>query len=82
MNEFREKTEELQRALIAEKLAQCTAEQQSFFHRLYPEGIPAASLENAFNLCERTIKKNQAKAERVTEIDYSGAGCDSYGAIE
>lgn len=82
MNEFRQKTEELQRALIAEKLAQCTQQQQALFHRLYPEGIPTSLLENAFNLCDRTVKKNQAKAEKVTEIDYSYAGHDSYGGVE
>lgn len=46
-------------------LAECTAEQQAFFLRLYPGGLEKMDhdkLCNAIDQCQRTIKKNAARA--------------------
>lgn len=48
------------RAILQKKLEQCTAPQQELFGRLYPGGVPVSKLGNAIDLCERTIKKNEA----------------------
>lgn len=49
------------RDTLAELLAQCTEEQQTFFHRLYPGGVkkmPGSKIDNAIDQVERTIVKN------------------------
>jgi len=53
------KTEEFQRQELANLLAQCTPEQRKFFHgRVFPNGVPRDKLVSAYDLCERTLKKN------------------------
>jgi len=59
--ELESKVEEFKRGLLNEALLQCTKEQQEFFHRIYPSGVPEKALANAIDLCNRTIKKNNAK---------------------
>ncbi|MCK9459524.1 MAG: hypothetical protein M0R80_07790 [Proteobacteria bacterium] len=61
MNTLDGLTEEFQRQQLAEILSQCTPEQQEFFNiRVFPNGVPADKLSSAYDLCERTIKKNMA----------------------
>jgi len=54
------KVEAFKRGLLNEALAQCTADQQAFFHRIFPGGVAESKLVGAIELCERTIKKNEA----------------------
>lgn len=63
MSELQKKTCDFQRGLIREMLHQCTEQQVTLFHKLYPKGIPVKDkdIANAYELCERTIKKNQAR---------------------
>lgn len=58
--EVEAKVEEFKRGLLNEALAQCTADQQAFFHRIFPKGVPEENLIGAIDLCERTIRKNKA----------------------
>lgn len=52
--------EETRRGVLADLLAQCTDEQRALFGRIYPRGVPKCMIDSAIDLCERTIKKNQA----------------------
>ncbi|MFA5767583.1 MAG: hypothetical protein WC919_06700 [Candidatus Paceibacterota bacterium] len=53
------KTEEFQRQELAEILELCSPEQRKFFHeRVFPNGVPKDKLVSAYDLCERTLKKN------------------------
>jgi hypothetical protein len=53
------KTEEFQRQQLADILAQCTPEQQKFFNeRVFPNGVSKDRLASAYDLCERTLRKN------------------------
>jgi hypothetical protein len=53
------KTEEFQRNELAKLLALCTIEQQKLFReRVFPNGVPTDKLVSAYDLCERTLKKN------------------------
>jgi len=58
--EINSKVEEFKRELLREALEQCTEEQQAFFHRIFPAGVPESKLVGAIDLCERTIRKNKA----------------------
>jgi hypothetical protein len=53
------KVEAFKRGLLNEAFMQCTAEQQAFFHRIFPNGVPEDKLVGAIDLCERTIRKNK-----------------------
>ena len=54
-------TEQFKRDSLADILAQCTPEQQEFFNtKVFPNGVPLDSLNSAYALCERTIRKNVA----------------------
>ena len=53
---------------LAEVLNQCTSSQQALFARIYPNGVPANKLVDAYDLCERTLKKNVADPSRVTGL--------------
>ena len=55
------KVESFKRGLLKEALEQCTEDQQAFFHRIFPKGVPEKDIVNAIDLCERTISKNQSK---------------------
>lgn len=55
------KVEAFKRGLLKEALEQCTEDQQAFFHRIFPKGVPEKDIVNAIDLCERTILKNQSK---------------------
>jgi hypothetical protein len=51
------------RALLLERLALCTPEQQAFYHKIYPGGPRFDQLDNALDQVERTIRKNTAKVQ-------------------
>lgn len=53
------KTEEFQRQELAKILALCSPEQQKFFHEcVFKSGVPKDKLVSAYDLCERTLRKN------------------------
>lgn len=56
--------ESFKRKLLEERLAQCTQSQRDFFARLYPRGVPAEKLISSIDLCDRTIRKNNADPSR------------------
>lgn len=58
----KDEIEALTRNLLAEKLALCTEPQRAVFARCYPKGVPSSALESAIDLCDRTLKHNEAKA--------------------
>lgn len=49
------------RGLLAERLGQCTLEQQALHNRMYPKGVPFEKLEWAIQQCNNTIAKNNAR---------------------
>lgn len=59
--------EKFKRGLLAARLAQCTQKQRDFFDKVYPKGVPEASLVSAIDLCDRTIAKNAADQSRPQE---------------
>jgi hypothetical protein len=48
------------RNAVADALTECTEKQRAFFHRIYGERIPASKLPDAWDLVQRTIRKNEA----------------------
>ncbi len=58
-NEIHAEVETFKRGLLNEALQQCTAEQQAFFHRIFPNGVTEDKLVGAIDLCRRTIRKNK-----------------------
>lgn len=50
--------EKFKRQALTEILAKLTTEQVAFFNRLFPAGVPDKDLNNAYDLCERTLNKN------------------------
>lgn len=61
METLAQKVEAFKREETAKLLIQCTDKQVEFFHRLYPKGVhsmPEKDLDNAYDLCQRTIIKN------------------------
>lgn len=60
-------TEEFQRGKLTEILALCTASQQELFRKIYPKGVSNTDLCNAYDLCERTLKKNQNDPTRTSQ---------------
>ncbi len=54
----------MKRQMIRDILDQCTKDQQEFFDRIWPNGVPDEDLEGAYSLCERTIKKNEQEKEK------------------
>lgn len=53
----------LRRKALLDILAQCTPEQQAFFEKIFlcgPQALPEKKIDDAIDLCERTIKKNIA----------------------
>lgn len=68
--------EDFKRQMLAERLSQCSEAQQAFFKRIYPKGVPEASLVSAIDLCDRTIKKNLADPSRLTKQALDQARID------
>lgn len=59
-NEIHGEIETFKRGLLKESLEKCTEDQQTFFHRIFPNGVSEDKLVGAIDLCRRTIKKNEA----------------------
>lgn len=59
----REEVEAFKRKLLKERLYQCTERQIDFFNKIYPNGVPEEKLENAIDLCDRTIRKNKTRVQ-------------------
>jgi hypothetical protein len=60
--------EAFKRRMLAERLTQCTSEQQAFFNRLYPKGVREDQIMDAIDLCDRTIRKNKADPKRMEAL--------------
>lgn len=60
------------RGLLSQRLAQCTEKQRALFDTVYPGGVPDAKLEDAIDLCDRTIQKNMRESERSVARDKQG----------
>jgi hypothetical protein len=61
MSTLKTLTEKFQREQLAIILAQCTPEQQELFNkRIFPNVVRVDQLESAYDLVERTLKKNKA----------------------
>ncbi len=54
------------RQKLDERLEKVTEEQRAFFYRIWPKPTPREDLEGAIDLCDRTIRANEAKT-RVVE---------------
>lgn len=54
----KKEVEAFMRKLLTERLEKCTAKQKATFDLVYPMGVPPSLLEDAIDLCDRTIKKN------------------------
>lgn len=52
--------EEFKRKLLSERHEHLSEKQLALFNRIWPEGVPSKDLEGAIDLCDRTIKKNEA----------------------
>ena len=63
--ETRNQIEKFKRDMLADVLQQCGEQQQAFFHRAYPDKVKTEQLDQAINLCKRTIIRNQKYPERV-----------------
>ncbi len=53
--------EQFMRDRVAKALEQCTSEQQSLFHKMYPNGPRSAQLSWAYAQCMKTIERNAEK---------------------
>ena len=60
MSEALARVEAFRRATLQALLDQCSEPQRALFAKLYPDGVPVASLDSATRLCERTVAKNKA----------------------
>jgi hypothetical protein len=65
MNTLDKLTDAFKREQLAAQLAKCSQKQQDFFARLYPDGVPSEKLSSAYDLVERTIKKNLTDPGRM-----------------
>lgn len=62
----RSEIETFLRSLLADRLSQVSSAQREFFRKLHPgEVVPYERLENAIDLCDRTIKKNLENPDRM-----------------
>jgi hypothetical protein len=60
MSEMQEAVLTLKRQMIDQARARLTEPQSQMLDRIYPNGIPDDKLESAYDLCIRTIRKNEA----------------------
>ena len=60
-------TDVFKREQLAAQLAKCSQKQRDFFDRLYPKGVPSDKLSSAYDLVERTLKKNMADPSRLDQ---------------
>lgn len=68
METIEERVESYKRFILSDSFEQCTASQRKKFHRIYPNGVPMACLNDAIKLCERTVRNNLcAEADNKTK---------------
>ena len=48
------------RGKLDERLLEVTEKQRAFFGKIFPDGVPPDKLKSAIDLCDRTIRKNEA----------------------
>lgn len=60
MSTLKTLTEKFQREQLTIILAQCTPEQRKLFNTIFPDIVRTDQLESAYDLVERTLKKNKA----------------------
>jgi len=65
------KIEQYRRNVLQDLLEKCTEKQQKFFEKMYgtrkAEDLSTDKIDNAIDQCERTIKKNEANANKTRE---------------
>ena len=61
MTNWTEDLELFKREALGKKLDECTVSQQEFFKKVYPRGVTSNKLDEAIELCYRTITKNKKK---------------------
>lgn len=57
---YKERIENFKRDLLQEFLSQCSEAQQELFRKIYVGKVPVSKLDDAIDLCERTVLKNRA----------------------
>ena len=67
MTKIEQEIEDFKRRALADRLALVYPHQRALFGCLYPNGVHSSKLESAIDLCDRTIRKNQADPERNVE---------------
>lgn len=65
MTKIETEVETFKRDQLAMRLKQITPSQLELFNRLYPNGVESDDLNSAIDLCDRTIKKNEADPTRM-----------------
>jgi hypothetical protein len=63
MSEALKRIEKFRKDVLQELLEKCTPEQQEFFKRIFPKGVPDKDLNSAIQLCERTVIKNEKEGK-------------------
>ena len=61
MTSWMDDLELFKREVLKKKLDECTVSQQEFFKELFPQGVKSNQLDEAIELCYRTITKNKKK---------------------
>lgn len=57
---IKEEVQQFLREKLEERMSYLYPDQRTFLvERVYPHGIPDSKIEDAINLCDRTIKKNR-----------------------
>jgi hypothetical protein len=69
--------EVFKRKLLEKRLARITPEQRAKFDRIYPNGPKYDQIELAIDICDRTIKKNEAEKPK-NEISMEGKRCTAH----
>ena len=67
MTNIQTQVETFKRKLLEDALEKCTTNQRCFFKtRVYPNGVSDNQINDAYNLCQRTMASNKEKHESET----------------
>lgn len=68
MTQWNARVEAFKRELLAEYLDECSHAQRELFYKIFGNGtIAIGKLDNAIDLCERTVIKNRKNPERMSQ---------------
>ena len=59
---WRAELDKHQRDMMQSMLDKCREDQREFFWKIFKNGVPASKLNDAIDLIERTIVKNEKKS--------------------